>query len=130
MNDFERITTQAMESVWQHTPHPFQLKVISHVISMRCKPNKPAATLLVQRTGAGKSSMFQTIGVIDAGIVLAIEPTLSLGADQATKVRNASSAFGSVNAHQLDSVKSIASRAQLIKHVTSMTPSTNHTTFV
>ena len=90
---------QAMESVWQRTPHPFQLKVISHVISMRCKPNQPAATLLVQRTGAGKSSTYQTIGVIHTGIVLVIETTLSLGADQATKIRNASSAFGSPNAH-------------------------------
>ena len=98
MNDFERITTQAMESVWQRTPHPFQLKVISHAISMRCQPNQPAATLLGQRAGSGKSSTHQTIDVIGAGVVLAIEKKLSIGDDQATKIRNSSSAFGSVNA--------------------------------
>ena len=76
MNDFERVTTQAMELVWQRTSHPFQLKVISHIISMRCNPNKPSATLLVQRPSAGKSSTHQIIGVKDAGIVLVIDTLL------------------------------------------------------
>ena len=89
--------THAMESIWQRTPYTFQLKATSHVISMRCKPNKPAATLLAQRAGAGKSSTYQTIGATGAGVALVIKTTLSLGSDQTTKIRNASSAFGSVN---------------------------------
>ena len=130
MNDFERTTTQAIESVWQRTPHPFQLKVMYYVISMRCKPNKPAATLLIQRARSGKSRTHQQIDVIDAGVVLVIDTTLSLGADQVTKIRNTLSTVGYVSARLLGGAKLIASRSQLIKHITSMTSSSNHTTFL
>ena len=97
---------------------------------MRCKPKNPECTLLVQRAGAGKSSIYQTIGVVDAGIVLIIENTLSLGADQATKIREASSDYGSVNAFQLDSIKTTASRTNLIKYLCSITPTTHSTAFL
>jgi len=130
MEQFDSIASKAMQSVWNRTPYPFQCKVISHVISMRCKPKRPEVTLLVQRTGSGKSSIYQTIGVIDGGIVLVVENTLSLGADQATKIRQASSQYGTVNAFQLDSIKSTSSRTNLIRYLTSLLPLSHATTFL
>ena len=47
MQDFERIAAEAMELVWNRTPLPFQSKVISHVISMRCNLKNPEYALLV-----------------------------------------------------------------------------------
>ena len=87
----------------------------------------PQVTLLVQRTGSGKSSVHQTIGMIDAGVTLVIETTISLGADQVKKIKQASlSSFGPANAFQLDVIESTSSRKCLIKHIASMPPTTHY----
>jgi len=77
-NVFKDITSEAMSTVWHRTPREFQSNVISHILEMRCEPNTPQATLLVQGTGGGKSAVYQAIGIVDAGVTLVIETTLSL----------------------------------------------------
>ena len=102
-NQLRHIASTAMQSACKITPRPFQLDVITHTTSMWCKPNVPQVTLLVQQTGSGKSSVCQTIGMIDAGIVLFVETTISLRADQVKKIKQASLSYvGPANVFQLD----------------------------
>lgn len=48
------------------------------------------SVLLIQGTGSGESSVPQTIGVIDGGATIIIEDTLSLYANQISKIDAAS----------------------------------------
>ena len=74
--------------------------------------------------------MCQEIGTIDAGVVLVIEITISLGTDQVKKTKQASfSSFGHVTTFQLDAIKSVSSQKHLIKHITSMSLTTNFTIY-
>ena len=130
MDVFADIASEAMTSVWNKTPRPFQKDVIARIMSMHCGTNYPQASLLVQPTGCGKSSVYQTIGAIDGGVVLILETTLSLGADQAQKIESISSQTGSIKAYQLDGIKSIASRNNLIQHLKTFTPSSHNTVFL
>ena len=75
MSDFEFIAIQSMQSVWNRTPRPFQLKLISYVISMRCNPKTTEATLLAQRSRSDEPSTHENIGTIDADVVLVVETT-------------------------------------------------------
>ena len=72
---------------------------------MRCVPNHPQALLLVQGTGGGKSAVVQTVGIVDCGVTLVIEETIALSADQKSKIKSASNAYGPVLAYHLDSLK-------------------------
>ena len=68
--------------------------------------------------------------MIDEGVVLVIETTISLGDDQAKNMNQASvSSFGSANAFKLDVIKSTSSRNHLIKHIASVSPTTHSITF-
>ena len=64
---FKDITTGSIKTVWNRTPHQFELDVVSHVIKMRCNDYSLKACLLVQGTGGGKSAACQGIGSVDAG---------------------------------------------------------------
>ena len=97
---------------------------------MRCLPNAPQACLLVQGAGGGKSAACQSVGTVDAGIILVIEPTLSLGADQASKISSATSEHGDVDAYQLDSLKSNKSKNTLYQCLRSITSDSNETIFL
>ena len=61
MDVFADIASEAMKSVWNKRPRPFQKDVIARIMSMHCGTNYPQASLLVQPTGCGKSSVYQTI---------------------------------------------------------------------
>ena len=127
---FNDICSECMESVWQRSPYEFQQKVVSHIIKMQCGENKPQATLLVQGTGGGKSAVYQAIGTVDAGVTLVIETTLSLGADQSSKIASASGRNGPVESFQLDSLKSKTSRNSLSQHLRSLEKTTNASIFL
>ena len=62
--------------------------------------------LLVQGTGSGKSSVPQTVAVVDGGVTIVIENTLALGSDQRSKIANANDYDGGkVIGIQLDELK-------------------------
>ena len=102
---FNPIAVHEMQGVWNRTPIDFQREAVPRLLIMRCVPNTPQTLLLVQGTGAGKSAVAQTVGIVNRGITLVIEETLALAADQQSKVKSASNANGLVLAYQLDTVK-------------------------
>ena len=124
------VVSESMQSIWQRTPFQFQTNAISHIIKMRCENNKPQATLLAQGTGGGKSAVYQAVGTIDAGVILVIETTLSLGADQSSKISSASSDNGPIESFQLDSLKSNGSRQSLNQHLRSLDKETSTAIFL
>lgn len=127
---FDDICSECMESVWQRSPYEFQQKVVSHIIKMQCSRNKPQATLLAQGTGGGKSALYQAIGTVDAGHMLVIETTLSLSADQSSKISSASGRNGPVESFQLDSLKSKTSRNSLSQCLRSLEKTANTSMFL
>ena len=127
---FDDICSESMESIWQRSPYDFQRQAISHIIKMQCGDNQPQATLLVQGTGGGKSAVYQAVGTVDAGVTLVIETTLSLGADQSSKISSASGINGPVESFQLDSLKSKSSRTSLNQYLRSLEKSTNTSIFL
>ena len=68
-------------------------------------PYRPQALLLIQGTGGGKSAVAQTVGCVNCGVTVVIEPTIALSADQRSKVARDRNTYGPVLAYQLDSVK-------------------------
>ena len=52
---------------------------------MMANIRKAQAVLLVQSTGSGKSAVPQTLSVVNGGVTIVIENTLSLGSDQTSK---------------------------------------------
>jgi hypothetical protein len=74
MDQYDKVTIEAMHQALSYHPHLFQLTVISHIIRMKLDSlNNPIQpTLLVQGTGGGKLSVYQCIGVIKQGVSLII----------------------------------------------------------
>ena len=126
---FTPIATHAMQEVWNRTPMDFQREAIPRLLMMQCVPNTPQALLLVQGTGAGKSAVAQTVGIVDCGVTLVIEETLALAADQQSKVKSASNANGPVLAYQLDSIKKPNLIEKLDEKLSSMKKGTNTSVF-
>eukprot|EP00978_Attheya_sp_CCMP212_P030945 scaffold115491_cov45-Attheya_sp.AAC.1 len=50
--------------------------------------------LYIVKTGAGKSHVMWTTGILLGGVCLIIMPLLALGSDQVSKLTSASQAFG------------------------------------
>jgi superfamily II DNA helicase RecQ len=61
--------------------------------------------LLVQGTGGGKLSDYQTIGVIKRGVSVIIENTLLLSYDQLSKIKKISKQLPNIHSFQFDSIK-------------------------
>jgi superfamily II DNA helicase RecQ len=90
-NPYLDITTSTMNTALGHHPRSFQRDVILYVLAMNNSAEHPIhPVLLVQGTGGGKLSVYQTIGVVKRGVSLIIENTLSLSSDQLSKIRNIS----------------------------------------
>ena len=126
---FDNIVNDAMQTSLGFVPRPFQRKVISHIIRMKHNdsdhPTTP--TLLVQGTGGGKSSVYQTVGVIKRGITLIVQNTLALSSDQMVKTQQISRRVQNCFCLQLDSVKSKSDQASIrsvISSLNSKSPST------
>ena len=119
-----------MQAIWNRTPVDFQREAVPRLLMMRCVPNTPQALLLVQGTGAGKSAVAQTVGIVDCGVTLVIEETLALAADQQSKVKSASNANGPVLAYLLDSIKKTNLIKKLEDKLSGMKSGTNASVFL
>ena len=126
---FYPIAVHAMQAIWNRTPVDFQREAVPRLLMMRCVPNTPQALLLVQGTGAGKSAVAQTVGIVDCGVTLVIEETLALAADQQSKVKSASNANGPVLAYLLDSIKKTNLIKKLEDKLSGMKSGTNASVF-
>ena len=83
------------------------------------------STLLVRGTCGGKSAVMQTLVTIIFGVIIVIENTLSLSADQIIKIRSASQSYGVVQGVHLDSIKRDDQREQLKMYIKNMSESTS-----
>ena len=124
------IAEQAMISTWNRTPRDFQKEAIPRLLMMRCVPNTPSAMLLVQGTGGGKSAVPQTVGAVTCGITLIIESTLSLSADQHSKIKNANSTHGPIKAFHIDSIRTKTNQDKLANMLISLPPTTDASIFL
>jgi superfamily II DNA helicase RecQ len=85
--------------VWSvHEMYPAQLNTVYHLLH----PVRPNHLTVIQRTGAGKTHILRTLGVIERGIVLIFIPLLTLSADVMSKFTCANQNFGAVAVQHLD----------------------------
>ena len=101
-NDY--ISTRAMDRMFGHDIKQFQLETISRVLAMGTGDVPHEPLLLVQGTGGGKSSIYQIIGAIKAGVTIIIESTLSLSSDQYSKIGTICD-NSNLHCFQLDAIK-------------------------
>jgi superfamily II DNA helicase RecQ len=124
------VAAEAMQSVFGMSPHGWQEEMISHIIAL-FKNNSCAPLLLVRPTGAGKSAVRDTVGVIFAGVILTISPLLSLAADQANKVGSrASQEFGNVLSFHLDEIRDRDEQLAVAASISNMASETTQTVFL
>jgi hypothetical protein len=119
-----------MEEVFGTTPYPWQLDVITHLLSMVVPGSgiPPAPLLLVRPTGGGKSSVRDVFSVMNAGISLTITPLLALGADQDEKITlKAKQSSGTVASVHLDELRSKSDQQDLVDMIKAL-PEDSHTT--
>ena len=77
------------------------------------------------------SPWFQmTVGSVTCGVILIIENTQALSADQVSKFNDVNRTFGPVEAFQLDSIKSQSDADHLCAYVTSLTSESNSTIYL
>ena len=69
-----------MNNVWGRVPHLFQKPIIRNILDQVMNENSQG-NLLVQCSGKGKSTVYQSVGNILRGVTLVIQPTLALCAD-------------------------------------------------
>ena len=86
--------------------------------------------LLAQKTGSGKSVMFQLVGVLLRGVVLLVGPLLAQVADQFRKARELSLPFGNVFCYNLDQIKSHDQIVQFTADICPVDSKTNGTYFL
>ena len=104
-DSYLNLTIDAMNQIFGYPPHEFQKQVIPHILQM--KPNTchaPTPCLIVQGTGGGKSSVYQSIGIIKGGVSFIIQNTLALSSDQLSKISQLNRP--NIKCIQLDSLKS------------------------
>jgi superfamily II DNA or RNA helicase len=116
MDKFTSISNQAMFEVWGRTPRGYQSYVISHILKMTKHVINPGAVLMVQATGSGKSSIPQTVGVVDGGITIIIENTLALSSDQMSKLSQSNTKKNIVS-FQLDEIKTSTQQTKVISSI-------------
>jgi superfamily II DNA helicase RecQ len=125
------ITIDAMSTALHHIPRGFQRDVIPYILRMKeSSPYPIHPVLLVQGTGGGKSSVYQTIGIIKQGVSLIIENTLSLSSDQLSKITLISQHIPNVHCFQLDSLKSDTARSSLATQLSKLHSKSNTTIFL
>ena len=101
------IASEAMSTVLNRQPRTYQAYVIAHIIRMMSFAAVPEPILMVQPTGSGKSTIPLTCAVINGGVTIVIENTLSLGCDQSSKVNNiVNTTTKHIKSFQLDTFKS------------------------
>ncbi len=94
-------------SVWSvNEMYPAQLDVVYPLLH----PLHPNHLAMIQRTGAGKTHILQTLGVIERGIVLIFILLLTLSADVMSKFTCANQNFGAVAVQHLDKLFDVNKR--------------------
>ena len=78
--------------------YPAQLDAIYRLLH----PVRPNHLAVIQRTGAGKTHILRTLGVIERGIILIFIPLLTLSADVMSKFTSADQQFGAISVYHLD----------------------------
>jgi hypothetical protein len=87
--------------------------------------------LLIVKTGAGKSHVMRTTGVLLGGVCLIIMPLLALGSDQVSKLTSASQAFGPVQYFHLDEYRTRPQNMlSVLNRVASLSTTTRSTVFL
>ena len=132
-NEFIHITIEVMEQALSLYPCPFQLAIISHIIQMNNKPcfnHHIEPCLLVQGTRGGKSSVYQMIEVLTAGVTLIIESMLSLSSDQMSKISKIKQTTDGITSIQLDSIKKADQQASVVTALLSLKANTNRTIYL
>ena len=85
--------------VWSvHEMYPAQLDAVYRLLH----PVRPNHLAVIQGTGAGKTHILRTLGVIERGIILIFIPLLTLSADVMSKFTCANQKFGTVAVQHLD----------------------------
>ena len=90
------IENETTKMVWNEVPKEFQTEVIKWIIRKKKEDISPTPVLLVRGTGDRKSLVMQTIGVMNVGVAIIIENTLSLSVDQVGNTCDASKIFENV----------------------------------
>ena len=119
-NVYHEIVTEAMLQSLGVTPRAFQLESMSHIIKMNNRPGTQLPirpSVVIQCTGSGKTSLYQTIGIIKTGVSLIIQNTLALSSDQMSKLDKIKDNIENVYCIQLDSLKSNRQRSQFMDTV-------------
>ena len=119
-----------MTVMWNRYPNEFQRVAISRILMMGCQAYGATAVLLVQSTGGGKSMVPMTVGNVTCGVILIIENTQALSADQVSKYTGVNRAFGPVEAFQLDIIKSPTEANDLCTYLISLKSDTNSTVYL
>jgi hypothetical protein len=115
---YSSIADTAMVSVWGRRPRGYQRHVIPHILKMMNGNIPSEGIMLVQGTGSGKSSVPQTVAVVDGGVTIVIENTLALGSDQRSKIAAANDYDGGkVLGIQLDELKSNIDQQKLCRSI-------------
>jgi superfamily II DNA or RNA helicase len=94
----ERVVGASLD-VWSMFPTQMQIDAVTSLVDVDVCGGK---LLLIVKTGAGKSHVMRTTGVLLGGVCLIIMPLLALGSDQVSKLTSASQAFGPVQYFHLD----------------------------
>ena len=99
-----------MSTFWNiHALNPVQLHVISKLLSMDCSSITKQPILHVQPTGSGKSMIPMTFGVITKGVIVILENTITLSADQIQNIEKVNIIPGHiVSAIHIDIIKKIS----------------------
>ena len=85
--------------VWSvHEMYPAQLDAVYRLLH----PVRPNHLAVIQGTGAGKTHILRTLGVIERGIILIFIPLLTLSADVMSKFTCANQKFGAVAVQHFD----------------------------
>ena len=124
------MASSLMEEVFQTTPYPWQLDVITHLLCMSIPECGifSAPVLLVCPTGGGKSSVCDVYSVMNGGVSLTITPLLALGADQDQKITlKAKQTAGTVVSVHLDELRSKSDQQALVTMIKAL-PDNSHTT--
>ena len=94
-----------MKNVWGRVPHLFQKPIIQNILHQIMNQNSHG-NLLVQCSGQGKSTVYQSVGNILRGVTVIIQPTLALCANQLSKIDFANVTDYAIVGIECDSIKS------------------------
>eukprot|EP00978_Attheya_sp_CCMP212_P009762 scaffold23249_cov40-Attheya_sp.AAC.1 len=86
----ERVVGASL-GVWSMFPTQMKINAVTSLVNVDVCGGK---LLLIVKTGAGKSHVMRTTGILLGGVCLIIMPLLALGLDQVSKLTSASQAFG------------------------------------